>query len=290
LIDDLSVCCPRMLHTKHETERLLLGGDESPVQRQHYSTNSLVVYLLNENILFGLLFFPKGFTQLGYQAKFIEWWWRLGATIFAFCVSILFLTLPIIFEIKEPNFLLIELQVAIASFIAYELFRVFRDHYLLLTLEIRFWLNVLKLIFFDLGLPMLILGSFVFSIKIFPSWNTSSSGNELVTNSSHAQWLSAWTMTFFLQTLWCMVYFSWRSCCFEQVDEHLHKKVKLSVSYLITQRDSPVFKEHDGTDRESTCRKIKRILFSLGYLVIGFGLVVTIIFCIYHGPKAQTSK
>jgi len=270
-----------MLNNYYETERLL-GGDGTPV-RFHHGTNSLVVYVLNENLLFGLLFFPKAFQQLGCLAKLIEWWWRLVATIFAFSVSMLLLTVPIVFEMKEyQNFLLLELEVSVATLVIYELFCVFRDHYLLLTFDIPGWLGSLKIIFLDAGLPMLIIGSFVFSIKIFLSWNTSNSGNELVANSTLAQWLSTLAMTFFMQTLWCICYFMWLYC--------RSGKVKLSVSYLITSEDSPIFLTNDGTDQESTCRKVKRFLCSLGYVTLGVGLVVTAFIFIYHPSKAQNSK
>jgi len=130
---------------------------------------------------------------------------------------------------------------------------------------------------------MLIIGSFVFSIKIFLSWNTSNSGNELVASSALAQCLSTLAMTFFVQTLWCICYFMWLHC-------RSGTKVKLSVSYLITSEDSPIFLTNDGTDQESTYRKVKRFLCSLGYVTLGVGLVVTAFIFIYHQPKAQNSK
>jgi len=145
-------------------------------------------------------------------------------------------------------FLLLELEVSVATLVIYELFCVFRDHYLLLTFDIPGWLGSLKIIFLDAGLPMLIIGSFVFSIKIFLSWNTSNSGNESVANSTLAQWLSTLAMTFFMQTLWCICYFMWLYC--------RSGKVKLSVSYLITSEDSPIFLTNDGTGQESTYRKL----------------------------------
>jgi hypothetical protein len=175
-----------------EFQRLLGGGDESQALRiPRYGTDSLLVYVLNENFLFGLFVFPKAFQLLDCKDKFIEWWWRFVATIYSLCVVILLLKMSRVFDVKTPgNILQWQFEVSVCGVIALHLFRRFRDHYLLWTFNTMGWMGGLKITLFDIGLPFLIIGSFVVAIL---SWNS----NEPESGHSFLQWIATWALTFF---------------------------------------------------------------------------------------------
>jgi len=277
-------------HTFHNSEiQRLLGGNEIHVTRlPRYGTDSLVVFTLNENFLFGLFVFPKALVN--WKEKLIEWWWRSVASVFTLCVVVLLLTLPRIYHIKTPESLLVwELEVSLCAVLGLHLFRYFRDHYLLWTFNTLGWIGGAKITLFDIGLPLLITASFVFSIKIFLAWDADN-GNEKT--NYLLRWLSVWLLTLVLHTMWCVTQFLWLSCSLCQSPRDLRtslQKFRLSVCALATPQDSPVYMSDDGTAQESLCRKMTRVVCALGYIVLGLGLVSTTLLFITHTHDSSSS-
>jgi len=260
---------------KDQEAHPLLGGDELHVPRlPRYGTESMVVYVLNENLLFGLFVFPKAFQQLDFQDKLIEWWWRFVATVYALCVVVLFLAFPMVLEVKPvASLFLWELISSICAVVALNLFRVFRDHYLLLSFNTQGCLGGLKIITLDIGLPLSIVGSFAMCLHVFGS--SEHTVNQMK-NNILLQWLLTWVLTFTFQILWCMFNFLSRfSVCSPSL--HLRQSLqqfRLSVSALSVPEDSPVFLLDDRTPRESVPRKVERSFCALCYVIAGFALVI----------------
>jgi hypothetical protein len=273
------------LHDSEEIQRLL-GGNEVNVPRPpRYGTDSLVVFTLNENILLGLFVFPKAL--LDWKEKLIEWWWRCVASVFTLCMVLLLLTLPRVYAVKTPSSMLWELEVSLCAVFALHLFRYCRDHYLLLTFNTLGWLGGLKITLFDIGLPLLIITSFFLSIKSFLVSDT-----DRVERKNHLlRWLSACLLTFILQTLWCASRFVCISCSLCQSPRDLRtslQKFRLSVCSLSTPQDSPAYASDDGTPQETACRKVSRVMWALGYIVLGFGLVSTTLLFITRTPHKSS--